>query len=112
MSNSNYVEDSSVAAGASKAIYKTISDIETLLDGDTLLRAGKLRSHLRKALIDGFDEVGQQWYKKGFNRGHKEAYKHYLETKRVPRRLRKEIRRKFVAASKSHPIKLSSRIHD
>jgi len=62
-------ENDLAAAAASKAIYKSIKDVESLLDGVPLKSAGTLRTKLREVLVTGFNDVGRLWYKRGFNRG-------------------------------------------
>ena len=103
-------EEDLAAAAASKAIHKTIEDIELLLEGLPLKSAGKLRTKLRAALIAGFNDVGRLWYERGFNRGHREAYQEFRRTDAVPIKLSADVHRTFVAAGGKQEIKLRSTI--
>lgn len=104
------IDEDSAAAAASKAIHKTIEDVESLLDGLPLKDAGKLRTKLREVFIRGFNDVGKLWYKRGFNRGHREAHQEFRRTGDVPKRLSTDVCRTFVAAGGKQEIKLRSTI--
>ena len=102
-----YEEDGGAAASAS--IHKTLKEIEAILD-ENLPNAGKLRSKLRSTLIESFESVGKQWYRKGFNRGHRESFSAFKEKGKVPKSLKLEKSRKIVTSGPKRLIKLRSRI--
>lgn len=95
--------------GASKAINKTISELERILNGQDLGHAGALRKKLRKAIIKALEDTGCLWYKKGFNRGHHEAHREFFVSKKVPKRLKLDVERCFLPSTKTK-VKLRSRI--
>ncbi|GLO51023.1 hypothetical protein D3C76_1354110 [compost metagenome] len=92
----------------SQSIQKTLKEIDKLLDGSQLDKAGPLRKKLRDRILDAFDEVGKQWYRKGFNRGHRQAYEAFSETDNVPRKLKASKVRQFTPSSKHISVKLRS----
>ncbi len=93
-------------AGASASIMKTISEIETILEGENLSHAGPKRAALRIKLQAAITKASKSWYKKGFNRGHKESYRAYKRTKRVPMTLHVNVEREFIPNSPSSvPLK-------
>ncbi|MFK3871992.1 hypothetical protein [Pseudoalteromonas rhizosphaerae] len=103
-----YEEDGGAAASAS--INKTLKEIEAILEGGNLPNAGELRSKLRATLIESFEGVGKQWYRRGFNRGHRESYSAFKEKGKVPKSLKLEKSRKIVTSGSNLKIKLRSRI--
>ncbi len=78
------------AAGASKSLKKTTKAIMKFLQdkGDLPQR------DLRAFLYDKLGDFAVKWYRKGFNRGHKESDKQ-CERGRVPRVLRYDATREF-----------------
>lgn len=99
-------------ANASASIKKTLKDIENLLAGLELTphRNAGLRIELRATLLEALEQVGELWYRKGFNRGHREAYKRAKDTDQIPRILKTSKARRLTASSKKRIIKLSSKI--
>jgi len=93
------------AAGASKALNKTITEIMAHMgdDGD---RPG---AGLRDFLHEKVGDLAEGWFKKGFNRGHREAHGHYKEDGKVPKTLKFECRRKL-SPKQERDIKLRSTI--
>ena len=91
-------------AGASASINKTIDEIERILQGRKLSQGGVLRQQLRDALEEALVKSSKSWYKKGFNRGHKESYLAYKETETVPSVLKIHVQREFIPKSKSKVV--------
>lgn len=108
MSKKLYEEDSAAAASAS--INKTLKEIDAILEGEKLSKAGKLRSKLRKTLIEALEDVGKTWYRRGFNRGHIEAFSAATSTGKIPKELKLEKKRKIIEAGSKVTIKLRSKI--
>src|SRR5690242_17537680 len=79
-----------LAAGASKSLKKTTKAIMKFLkdSGD------QPQSGLRDFLNDKLGDFAVKWYRKGFNRGHKESHKHYSKGK-APRTLSYDATREF-----------------
>lgn len=86
----------SFVAGASASIMKTISEIEAILDGAELGYGGPKRNALRAKFQAAFIKSSKSWYKKGFNRGHKESYRAFAQTKRIPATLTANVERVFI----------------
>lgn len=61
-------------AASSKAINKTISELETLLEGDRISADCQLRDKLHKKLFDLLRSEARAWYKRGFKRGHQTCH--------------------------------------
>lgn len=105
-------DDGGANAGAS--INKTLKDIEALLTGQDMTphNNANMRIELRETLLKAFEKVGKSWYRKGFNRGHLEAYRHAENTGSVPRKLKATKLRSLTPSSKKRSISLSSTIRD
>ena len=105
-------DDGGSKAGAS--INKTLKDIEALLTGGELSPDynAKKRVELRAKLLEAFEQVGKSWYRKGFNRGHRESYEHQETHGEVPRVLRTTTSRCLTASSKKRKYNLLSRIRN
>jgi hypothetical protein len=88
------------AAGASAAIAQTVKDIEKILSGENLKISNPKREALRKKIQAALIKSSRAWYKKGFNRGHKEAFRAHKTHKRVPEMLEVEVEREFVPNTK------------
>ena len=88
------------AAGASASIARTVEDIEKILTGEKLKISNPKREALRKKIKAALIKSSRSWYKKGFNRGHKEAFRAYKAHKRVPETLEVEVEREFVPNTK------------
>ncbi|WP_200867582.1 hypothetical protein [Pseudomonas syringae] len=102
-----YVRDDRVELH-SKSIKKTLKEIDELLEGSKLSKAGPLRTKLRERILDAFDDVGKQWYKKGFNRGHREAHEAFTKSDGVPKKLNADKVRQFSPSGKEVAVKLRS----
>lgn len=107
-------DNGSFIAGASRSINLTLKDIDHILDGIDIPgpRRAKLREELRGKLLESFEKVGQQWYRKGFNRGHRESYKASQDTGEVPAKLTVTKTRKLTPSSAKKTIRLTSKIKD
>ncbi|HUW97417.1 MAG TPA: hypothetical protein VMV40_01050 [Acidiferrobacter sp.] len=93
------------AAGASAAIIKTIEEIDTILAGENLKISGKKREALREKIQDALIKSSRSWYKKGFNRGHKEAFRAHKKDNVVPILLAVDVEREFVPnATRTVPL--------
>jgi hypothetical protein len=78
------------AAGASASLNKTTTVIMKFLKDEGERPPRRLRAFLHEKLGD----LAEMWYRKGFNRGHKESYRQ-CEEGRVPRVLRFDATREF-----------------
>jgi hypothetical protein len=105
-------DDGGSKAGAS--INKTLNDIEALLSGGELTPHynSNMRAELRAKLLEAFETVGKSWYRKGFNRGHREAFEQAVAEGSVPRVLKTTKSRSLTASSKKRDIKLTSVIRN
>jgi hypothetical protein len=97
----------SFVAGASAAIMKTLGEIEAVLEGDKLSMAGPKRKMLRAKLRAVLTRSSLVWYRKGFNRGHKESFREFKQKSRVPKTLSIEVEREFIP-NIQNTIKLKS----
>ena len=78
------------AAGASASLNKTTTVIMKFLKDEGERPPRRLRAFLHEKLGD----LAEMWYRKGFNRGHKESAEQ-CEASRVPRVLRYDATREF-----------------
>jgi hypothetical protein len=78
------------AAGASKSLKKTTKIIMKFLED----RGDRPQNGLRDFLHEKLGDFAVKWYRKGFNRGHKESHKQCDEGK-VPRTLDFDATREF-----------------
>ena len=92
-------------AGASASLNLSITEIMDFL-GHNDPRPGQ---ELRSFLYEKIGDLGVNWYKKGFNRGHMESYAAYKENDEVPRVLRYECTRETFAGE-VHELSLKSAI--
>lgn len=104
---SKTVRDGSVV-DHSRGIQKTLTEIDKILDGLPLDHAGPLRTKLRDAMTSAFDDLSLRWYKKGFNRGHREAFREFEETGEVPEQLKTNKKRQFRPNGDKHQVRLKS----
>ena len=77
------VGDRAHAAGASKSLNQTISDVMDFLEDGADRPAVDLRAFLYEKLGD----LSEHWYRKGFNRGHRQSYKKFEAKGKVPVKL-------------------------
>jgi hypothetical protein len=77
-------------AGASASLSKTIAVIMKILEDERKRPTRRLRAFLHEKLGD----FAVMWYRKGFNRGHKESDRQ-CEDGSVPRSLRYDATREF-----------------
>jgi hypothetical protein len=94
-------------SGASASIVKTLIEIDAILEGSRLPAAGRLRSTLRKKLRESLVEVSESWYRKGFSRGHKEAFRAFRLSGAVPKTLGTSVERRLLPRVK-RSIRLKS----
>ena len=99
------------AAGASASINKTLNEIEAILGGERLTKAGPKRCTLRKRLLAVLEAASVSWYRKGFNRGHREAHASFVGSGTVPRVLMKHVARKFLPSSPKRAVSLKSKVN-
>ncbi|MFG0766842.1 hypothetical protein ACF8Q9_08205 [Pseudomonas sp. TYF_15] len=97
-------------AAHSKSIQLTLSDVDKILEGTDLPKAGKLRRKLHAVLINAFNEKGAEWYQKGFNRGHVETQKAFNKKGRFPKKLQVTKERKFTPSSEKISVELYSEV--
>ncbi|BCS53456.1 hypothetical protein [Geobacter sp. SVR] len=86
----------SFVAGASASIMKTIKEIEAILEGEDLDYSGPKRHALHEKLQDALIKSSRTWYKKGFKRGHMEAYRASVAKGEVPLTLSANVEREFL----------------
>ena len=82
------------AEGPSASLNQTITEIMKHLGDDGPRPGGKgakLRPFLRKKIGD----LCERWFKRGFNRGHRESFKYFEAGEPVPRKLEYECSRKL-----------------
>jgi hypothetical protein len=96
-------------AGASAAIEKTIKDIEAIWRGARLPAAGEKRARLQAKIRSILVKSSRTWYKKGFSRGHRESFREWKHSRRVPSILRVHVEREFIP-DKSSSINLESKL--
>lgn len=93
------------AAGASASLNKTITAVMEFLDDEGRRPSKQFRAFLHKKLADS----NEKWFRRGFNRGHKESLARFLSGGKVPSKLTYEgIRTLFVGHKRK--VKLKSRI--
>lgn len=90
--------------GASKSLNKTISELMDHM-GDSDRPEGKLRDVMREKIGD----LAESWFRKGFNRGHREAHRHFEEQGAVPTTLKTKAKR-TLAPKQRRKVKLRSTI--
>jgi hypothetical protein len=78
------------AAGASASLNKTTTSIMKFLEDEEQ----RPPRHMRAFLYEKLGDLAEMWYRKGFNRGHKESDEQ-CEESRVPRVLRYDATREF-----------------
>lgn len=101
------MKNAAYAAGASASINKTLDEIECILGGKKLPSAGPLREQLRAELQAAVIASSKRWYRKGFNRGHKECYRAAKSSGKVPSIVTAAVEREFVPKTGSK-VKLKS----
>jgi hypothetical protein len=91
------------AEGASKALNKTISEIEAVLAGAPLLpTASGLRDELRATI----SKYAQYWFRRGFRRGCIVAHRGWKNTGKFPKKSTYDARRDFFDGRK-RPVNVS-----
>lgn len=91
--------------GASKANNKTISEIMEFLSEDGHRPSAQQRAFLRKKLAD----LGNYWYKRGFNRGHRQSLKQFQKSGRVRSKLSYKGEREFFTGQ-TRQVRLKSTV--
>lgn len=84
-----------------QSIDKTTREIELILKGESLDDVGKFRQALRQKIEQSLTELSEKWYKKGFNRGHKEVYLQYIKTGKIRKSISLDVSRRLLPKSKS-----------
>ena len=91
---------------ASNSLKLSIAEIEAHLEGKGIRGTpGHYRAELHGALA----EFAAHWYRRGFNRGHRESYELFEDTGAVPKALRAKVKRDLFAGNRKS-VKLRSRI--
>lgn len=91
---------------ASNSLRKSIAEIEAQLAGRSVTGSpGVYRAELHATLA----EFAERWYRKGFNRGHRESYESFSETGKVPKSMRAKVKRDLFGGARK-AVKLKSRI--
>ena len=93
------IKKGTYAEGASASIMKTIAEIEDILEGQSLKYGGPKRQILRDKLSAALIKSSKLWYKKGFNRGHRESSEAYKESTKFPTTITAEVQREFIPNS-------------
>jgi len=91
--------------GASKSLNRTITELMAHMDDD----GERPKGDLRKALREKIGDLAESWFRKGFNRGHKEAHRHFEEQGAVPTTLKTKAKR-TLAPKQRRKVKLRSTI--
>lgn len=91
---------------ATNSLKKSIAEIEAHLAGKNV--AGTDSFH-RAELHATLAEFAARWYRKGFNRGHRESFQSYAETGKVPKSMRAKVKRDLFGGRRKS-VKLKSRI--
>lgn len=94
-------KDDAFAEGAATSLQKTLAEIDAILEGDELEKAGNLREKLRKKLIASFEKLSDDWLRHGFNGGHIVAVQEFLKSGTVPVKISRTIEREFPIRGKS-----------
>ena len=81
--------------GASASIQKTINELEQMLEGTKLPKAGKLRKDLRVQVEALLGKVAMEWLKDGFRGGHTIAARRFAETGQFPHSIDAKAKRPF-----------------
>jgi len=76
------------------SLKKSIDEVENFLKG---IRVTPSTRPLRAELHE-MEKLAERWYRKGFNRGHKESDKHLAKGK-VPKTLKFDATRQFFTSS-------------
>lgn len=84
-----------------------MTDIELILEGEDLLKAGEMRTELREKLFESLTKLSTLWYKKGFNRGHKESFCQFKEHNEFPMVISKKMTRDLLPNTQA-VVKLKS----
>lgn len=92
------------AAGASASLNKSITALMDFLHENGKRPSGRLRPALEKLLA----QLAKKWYRKGFNRGHRESAEQTKGT-RVPTMLHFDATREFFTDNRSS-VRLKSRL--
>jgi hypothetical protein len=96
------------AVGASASLNRTITEIMRFLEDDGY-RPGGRGADLRGFLHEKIADCTERWFRKGFNRGHRESFGVYEQTGAVPVTLRYECARE-VFTGQERTLLLKSQI--
>ena len=103
--------DQGFVDGASASIQKTLNEIEAITGGDQLKSEGQKREKLRTAIEEALTDIAKTWYKKGFNRGHKESFRNFSEQSEFPTEISITVSRSLIPDSKQK-IRLKSSLKE
>lgn len=84
-----------LATGASKSLKKTIDEVMNFLGNQETQPTSGLRDFLNEKLAD----LAERWYRRGFNRGHRESAQQLAKGK-VPKILTCDATREFFKGGK------------
>lgn len=90
---------------ASNSLKVSVREIEAYLEGNGVSLPGPVRAELHDAL----EELSARWYRRGFNRGHRESFERYEATGAVPQVLRANVRRDLFSGNRQR-LKLNSKL--
>jgi len=79
------------ATGASKSLWRTIDDVERMMDGLPLGKAKGLRKRLRSKIRRAMYQVEEKYYRMGYRRGVFSAYGKYQKTGKLSGNIRRII---------------------
>jgi hypothetical protein len=80
-----------------RSMNKSIKEIEAFLEHDyPTAKPGTLRARLHLAIED----LAETWFRRGFKQGHRTSRAHYLQSGKVPLRLRLSISRPLFSVRK------------
>lgn len=91
------VEEEIEARGASKALYKTMEDIERMLEGSPLDQARPLRDKLRRKIRSAIYQFEERYYDLGYKRGVYTAYDTLKRKGKISGPVKRVIRVRFSA---------------
>lgn len=97
--------------GASASIQKTLKEIEAITSGGQLESKSHYRQKLHTILENSLIDIAKTWYKKGFNRGHKESFRNFTEQGDFPIEISTNVSRSLIPNS-TQSIRLKSSLKE
>lgn len=98
-------DDREFAAGASASLNKTITAMMNFLEDDGKRPSRNFRGFLYRKIAD----ANEYWYRRGFNRGHRESFACLRDTGKIPNVLKYECTREFFT-NRKRDIEMNSRL--